>query len=208
MAVRDKNVQLLDEDTVQEVYTDKIAMYIKLFLEDNNLETIDNQFHWNACLRYLYKHIFKPDHNLRDNRKCAIPYEDIDTFNNIFDIYIDYCNLYKRNPTMYGYMLLTGLSKQGLYNLINGSDNLSLQWIDLYKKFEDVGQQALDNRLFDSNNVTGQLGLANHYYGYNLPGVSKERSTENRSLSDSKAAFDSFKLSGTSQNVKQIEQND
>ena len=170
----------INEDT--KVYTDKFQMYIDLFLDDNKFETIDNQFHWNACMMYIYRNVFKPDHNLRDNRKCIIPYQDINTFIDIHDTYIYYSTLYKRNPTLDGFLKLTGMNKQTIYNLSNGNDELSLQWLDLLKKFHDEGQQALDNRLFDSNNVTGQLGLANHYYGYNLPGVSRERSQDAKPL--------------------------
>ena len=109
--------------------------------------------------------------------------------------------------TVKGFCRLLGMSEDTFYRYASGEDKLSSHWSELVKKIESDKHETLDNKLYDSNNVTGQAILVNHYYGYNLPGVSKERSTENRSLSDSRAAFDSFKLTNNSQNVITDKQN-
>ncbi len=141
-----------------------------------------------------------------DNRKCIFPYDDIENINNIYDSFIETCLYFKRRPTVEHFCLLIGMSRQTLKNICDRNDELSLQWLDIKEKIETGKHNALDYKLFDSNNVTGQAILANHEYSYNLPGVSKERSQDNK-LTDSKASFEQFMLSGTGQNVIESDKN-
>lgn len=167
-----------NDDNEISVYNDKIDMYISLFKEENNIDCFKSQMVWDACLMYIYRNVFKPDHNLRDNRKCIIPYSDMDTIFKVLDIYTYYCNINERMTSIDGFCIMTGISDDTVYRNASGNSELSRQWKVLLKRLHGSKQSAIDSKLFDSNNVTGQLALANHYFGYNLPGVSKEVSRD------------------------------
>lgn len=182
MAMRKTEYETVDNSNMVNVYTDKFQMYIDMFMEEYRVEKIDSQSVWNACIEYLHKHIFKPDTNQRDNRSCVIDYYDINSITEVYKTYVLYCNVYKRMITVKGFCRLLGMSEDTFYRYASGNDKLSLQWSELVKKIDSDKHETLDNKLYDSNNVTGQAILVNHYYGYNLPGVSKERSQDIKPL--------------------------
>lgn len=182
MAMRKTEYETVDNSNMVNVYTDKFHMYIDMFMEEYRIEKLDNQPQWNACLDYLYKNIFKPDKNLRDNRNCIIDYTDVNSIMQIYNTYAMYCNIYKRMITIKGFCRLTGMTQDTFYRYASGNDKLSLQWSEIIKKIDHDKLETLDNKLYDSNNVTGQAILVNHYYGYNLPGVSRERSQDVKPL--------------------------
>lgn len=176
--MNDTDITELNNDTVIEIYKDKFKLYIDDFIEEYNIEKLDNQHQWNACLRYIYDHMFKPSKNMIDNRKCIVDYDNVNLVHKLCDMYIHYCSIYKRMVTIYGFSMLTGISEETIYNRANCNDKFSSSWLEIIKKLDSGKLQSLDNKLYDSNNVTGQAILVNHYYGYNLPGVSKEKSVD------------------------------
>ena len=168
-------------------------------MQENNLETIDKQNIWYACCMYIYQNVFKPDHNLRDNRKCIIPYDDIESIKKIYDNYVYNCMVFGRMITLYGFSKMIGISEDTIWRYSKGQDALSLAWSELFQKVDKDKEQTLNNKLFDSNNVTGQAILVNHYYNYNLPGVTKEHKIHGENqITDARAAFETFRISGDS----------
>lgn len=177
--MNDTDITELNNETIIEIYKDKFKLYIDDFMNEYNIESLDNQSQWCACLRYIYEHMFKPDRNLRDNRKSILDYQNIMLMHSICDLYISYCNVYKRMVNVYGFGLLTGMDEETVYRNANrDNSDVSSSWCEIIKKLDSGKLQSLDNKLYDSNNVTGQAILVNHYYGYNLPGVSKEKSVD------------------------------
>ena len=71
------------EDT-QEVFENDIAMYLRIFCEEQEIEDMRaaSQSVYNACLRYIQRHVFKDKDILRDksnvyninnsNKQCII----------------------------------------------------------------------------------------------------------------------------------------
>lgn len=65
-----------------------------------------------GMLKDIYNNIFKiTDRDKKYNNKtCNVDYGDIDTLNDIWDIYTGLCYKYCQNPTMLNFSLMTGIS--------------------------------------------------------------------------------------------------
>lgn len=65
-----------------------------------------------GMLKDIYNNIFKiTDKDKKYNNKaCNVDYGDIDTLNDIWDIYTGLCYKYCQNPTMLNFSLMTGIS--------------------------------------------------------------------------------------------------
>lgn len=65
-----------------------------------------------GMLKDIYNNIFKiTDRDKKYNNKtCNVDYGDIDTLNDIWDIYTGLCYKYCQNPTMLNFGLMTGIS--------------------------------------------------------------------------------------------------
>ena len=79
-----------------------------------------------GMLKYIYVNLFKPKpgENIYQNtieRNCNLDYGDIETLDNIWDIYTELCYKYMQIPTMLNYSILTGISVDWIYDIEKGN---------------------------------------------------------------------------------------
>ena len=172
-----------------EVYDNDMDLYLKLFCEEYDIPDLrkEPQSVWNACLMYIQKHVFNDRDKLKDNTQIDIVNGCMSStynrynyklLNNICDHYIYLCGLYNKEISINGFSKLTkinnGIIEEWGYNY-SGSNRLSMESNDIYKKLMKEREESLSNKLADGRqNPVGVIAILNKHYGWNMPGVSRE----------------------------------
>jgi hypothetical protein len=179
-----------DAEQTVEVFENDIDLYLKLFCEEQNIEDLkaESQSVWNAALMYVKRHVFPTSDTLKlknniinnnsimDSTYNAYNYDLVD---NVCDYYIYLCMRYDKEVSAIGFSLLTGIDRYTIATWRDGGNKLSTKSSDIGKKIYDYREESLSNKLVTGKqNPVGVLGVLNRHYAWNLPGVSKERTSE------------------------------
>ena len=185
--------KVADQEDVIDVFESDIALYLRMFCEENGIEDMkkESQSVWNGALRYIRRHVFNNKDVLKSKDNINIYNNNIpstfnaynyDTVNNICDIYIDLCFINDKEVSIIGFSNLTGIDQELIYNWGNEGTKLSSTSYQIYKKLNEFREESLSNKLVTGRqNPVGVLGVLNRHYAWNLPGVSREQA-EKRAL--------------------------
>lgn len=103
-----------------------------------------------------------------------------------------------------GFSKLTGITNEIISMWGNNNNKLSNKSFEIYKKLRQEREDSIVSKLADGKqNPVGLLAMLNRYEQWNLPGVSKEITNNNRLT-----AAELPKLGPDTRNVVQIEQNE
>lgn len=180
------------EDTEQtvEVFENDIDLYLKIFCEEQNIEDLkaESQSVWNAALMYVKRHVFSTPDILKSNSNIVnnnsimdsnYNQYNYDLVDNVCDYYIYLCMRYDKEVSAIGFSLLTGIDRYTIATWRDGQNKLSTKSLVIGKKIYDYREESLSNKLVTGKqNPVGVLGVLNRHYAWNLPGVSKERTSE------------------------------
>lgn len=179
-----------ETEQTTEVFENDIDLYLKLFCEEQKIEDlkVESQSVWNAALMYVKRHVFPTSDTLKlknniinnnsimDSTYNAYNYDLVD---NVCDYYIYLCMRYDKEVSAIGFSLLTGIDRYTIATWRDGGNKLSTKSSDIGKKIYDYREESLSNKLVTGKqNPVGVLGVLNRHYAWNLPGVSKERTSE------------------------------
>lgn len=178
-----------EADQTIEVFESDIELYLKLFCEEQSIDDLkaESQSVWNAALMYIKRHVFntsdilKSNNNIINNSIMDSNYNqyNYDLVNSICDYYIYLCMMYDKEVSAIGFSLLTGIDRYTIATWRDGQNKLSTKSLDIGKKIYDYREESLSNKLVTGKqNPVGVLGVLNRHYAWNLPGVSKERTSE------------------------------
>ena len=189
MTEEQQNIERIEEQAETfEVYADDIDLYINLFCKDQGIEDLrkESQSVWNACLMYVQRHAFldrqalkatenNPEYvnNIMPSTCGAYNYDLLDT---IVNAYIYYCYMYDKEVSIQGFSKLTNID---YYTITQwGMDiRLSKKSKGIYKKLISEREESLSAKLASGkSNPVGILSILNHWYSWNLPGVTREQS--------------------------------
>lgn len=186
-----------------EVFENDIELYLKAYCEEQDIKDMkkESQSVWNAALMYIKRHVFtnpgilkasKPltgyNNNNYNNQYSNLNNSNcnsynIDIVNYICDYYIYICAMNDKEVSINGFCYLTGIEQQTIYNWGDKVNKLSTSSFGVFKKLYDGREESLSNKLVTGKqNPVGILGVLNRHYAWNMPGVSRER-TSNRALS-------------------------
>lgn len=184
-----KEIDQVEPVPETEVYSSDIEMYIEMFcdeckppIQDMNKES---QSRWNACLMYIYKHMFS-NNQLRSKDIINIPnipksnynLYNYDKLEDILYIYYYLCNKYDKECSAMGFSLLTGVDSQTLLNWRDSAGKLSARGFGISQKLQQYREESLSNKLTSGKgNPVGVLAILNRWYSWNMPGVSREHVT-------------------------------
>ena len=186
----------MDQEQV-EVFNSDIEAYVAMFCEECKPPISDMakepQSKWNACLMYVGKHVFYKTDKLKLNKyidddrflmntTCGM--YDLDKVNEVVDIYIYLCSLYDKECSFVGFSLLTGISRYTLQDWGEDQRKLSPKAFHIAQKIRTFREESLSNKLTTVRNPVGVLAILNRHYQWNLPGVSKERSSREALTAD------------------------
>jgi len=157
-----------------EIFNNDIELYIKLFCEEQNIESMktESQSIWNGCLIYIYNHVFKNNKDLlRDKKINNYNMYDFELINNICDTYIYYCLLYDKEVSIIGFSRLLGINPDTIHEWKkpDNAKNATSQRSDIWKKLTESRQESLSNKLLTGKNPVGVIAILNHFYGWNSP---------------------------------------
>ena len=179
-----------DAEQTVEVFENDIDLYLKLFCEEQNIEDlkVESQSVWNAALMYVKRHVFSTPDILKSNSNIVnnnsimdsnYNQYNYDLVDNVCDYYIYLCMRYDKEVSAIGFSLLTGIDRYTIATWRDGQNKLSTKSLDIGKKIYDYREESLSNKLVTGKqNPVGVLGVLNRHYAWNLPGVSKERTSE------------------------------
>lgn len=179
-----------EADQTIEVFESDIELYLKLFCEEQSIDDLkaESQSVWNAALMYIKRHVFntsdilKSNNNIINNNSIMdsnYNQYNYDLVNSICDYYIYLCMMYDKEVSAIGFSLLTGIDRYTIATWRDGQNKLSTKSLDIGKKIYDYREESLSNKLVTGKqNPVGVLGVLNRHYAWNLPGVSKERTSE------------------------------
>lgn len=179
-----------DAEQTVEVFENDIDLYLKLFCEEQNIEDLkaESQSVWNAALMYVKRHVFSTPDILKSNSNIVnnnsimdsnYNQYNYDLVDNVCDYYIYLCMRYDKEVSAIGFSLLTGIDRYTIATWRDGQNKLSTKSLDIGKKIYDYREESLSNKLVTGKqNPVGVLGVLNRHYAWNLPGVSKERTSE------------------------------
>ena len=187
-----------DAKQTVEVFENDIDLYLKLFCEEQNIEDLkaESQSVWNAALMYVKRHVFnvpdilkmsKPLDGYNNNNynnqygnlnNCNCNAYNIELVNNICDYYIYICNLYNKGVTISGFSKLTGIGESTIHEWGDDNKKLSKSSLEVYKKLSREYENSAESKLWGNKNPVAVMAILNKRFGWNLPGVSKERTSE------------------------------
>ena len=206
MTGEQQNIERIEEQAETfEVYANDIELYINLFCENQVIEDLrkESQSVWNACLMYVQRHVF-PDrqalkatennpeytNNIMPSTCGAYNYDLLDT---IANAYIYYCYMYDKEVSIQGFSKLLGIPIT-VINLWGSDIRLSKKSMNIYKKLVAEREESLSAKLASGkSNPVGILSILNHWYSWNLPGVTREQSTRTALTADELPRLDSQK---------------
>ena len=130
---------------------------------------------WNDILDEINTRIIKPNFRLL---------KTISNINNQYDkdkVYILYnyiykkiCNKYIQEISLQGFINMSGIEKQTLYNW---TERPSATGFDLHEKIMQDNEQSLTSLMIGDKGIpTKYLAKLNRYHGWNMPGVTRETS--------------------------------
>lgn len=177
------------EDT-PEVFENDIDLYLQMFCEQYGIEdmTQEPQSRWSAAMQYIYKNVFKngclrlqgklegynnTTKGLNKSNCYTYDYEKVDR---VADHYIYLCDLYDKGKTIKGFSYLTGIGEETIYGWERKKDSmLSSSGSEIYKKLITAYEDSGESKLWSNRNAVAQMAIQNRRFGWNLPGVSKEK---------------------------------
>lgn len=144
-----------------------------------------SQNRWGACMLRVRKRIFPDSSIFGMEPYYPAPYGGLNScgaYNpellyGVYDIYISLCIEYDKAPTPFNFARLTGIDIQTLREWHNETrgDELSRSRKEFSKMLFENHEQSLSDFLTDGKrNPVALLGVLNHSYGWNMPGVSRE----------------------------------
>ena len=182
-----------------EYYCNRIDDAINQFCVEEEIDDLksETQNVFNACIKYIYKMVFKPvDKSLLRDSKCnsVIDYNDIDLLKGILEYYIYICDKYSKAVNVISFGNLIGLSRSVLYDWSNGDvRKLNSEFSDIYKILDAERERTLSDLLISGKKQPiGLLAVLNHEKGWNLPGSSREV-VHISAKEDAKAIADRYK---------------
>lgn len=108
---------------------------------------------------------------------------DYEIVNSVCDLYIDLCFIHDKEVSIIGFSNLTGIDTDTINEWGNGSVRVSSTSTVIYKKLRDFREESLSNKLVTGKqNPVGILGVLNHHYAWNMPGIKTEHSSKKAPL--------------------------
>lgn len=175
--IRDQAQEVTD---ILEVYENDFDMYLHLFCEENNIDDLkkESQSIWNACLYYIYSHVFKGTNQLKSTKLYDNPLlktnnnaYNYDLLLDIVDIYIyKLCMQYDKEVSLLGFSTLTGISNGTLIDWGNNRNKLSNGGYEIYKKLMTFNEESLSDKLVTGKqNPVGVIAVLNRRHGWASP---------------------------------------
>lgn len=128
---------------------------------DNDYKSLVNIKHQtiNYMLSYIYEQLFKPNHNLKNNQKSIIDYDDIELLQVLANKYINICQRFNKSLGLMSFSYFVGIDYTTLYKWLNEKESNPNRFYIL-KSIQESHKAAQISLLNDS--PVGALAVANN----------------------------------------------
>ena len=146
------------------VYKDELQEVVSTYCIQNDIDEANiYPTVWNDILTEIYEQIYLKDIELL---------HDIPNYSNQYN-YDKVCNSHCQEISQKGFLTMTGIEKQTLYNWASSGA------FDLQQKMQEDNQESLEKLMFDRrNNPMKYLPKLNRYHGYNMSGVRENKDSK------------------------------
>ncbi len=167
----EREQRVRDEPQTIEVYRNKIDLYLKMFCEEQGIESMkkEPQSIWNAALMFIRQNVFNT--GLPERMRCGNRYDDIDMLLAVCEHYIYLCYLYDKEVSCRGFCKLTGINEDTIFSWKNKEYRglTTTKYSEIYKRLHEEREESLTSKLVTANkNPVGILATLNHWYNWNL----------------------------------------
>lgn len=166
------DIKAIDQSNCISIVKDIIAKYCAV--NDLDEHDIPPQI-WNDIIDEIYINVFKDNSILLKDIPSPYNQYNQDKVLYIYNyIYKRICNNHCQEVTLKGFIDMTGIDKQTIYNWKSSNTRF-----DLHEKIMDDNEQSLEAMLHDKRiNPMKVLPSLNKKHGWNLPGVSREKASD------------------------------
>lgn len=170
------NNKNIDIEKVENIilYKNDFDIIIEDYCNSHNIDINDiPPLIWCDILLEIYENIFAINREYLRNKSTSHNEYNKDKVLYYYNIYKRLCMSHNQEVSQKGFLDMTGIEKQTLYNW--NSDGLGSSRFDLQEKIQEDNQQSLEKLMFDRrNNPMKYLPKLNRYHGYNMSGVRSE----------------------------------
>jgi len=213
------NVDIMD---LYDSWLESIRYYIDSVCDELRIPDLTTapQTQFNAVLKTIGRKLFMSNPSLKAvNPDYSVMAKYGNTMNKLYynpdalkvllDLYIYLCDCYDKAVSFKGFSCLCGMSYDELYYWL-GDNTVSKIYSDFAKTIKQSRHDSLTDILTTAKrNPVGILGILNHEYGWNMPGVTRETkrvvaleadqlpdlgAIKNASLTSEKTATEGYKL--------------
>ncbi len=166
------DIKAIDQSNCISIVKDIISRYCAV--NDLDEHDIPPQI-WNDIIDEIYINVFKDNTILLKDIPSQYNQYNQDKVLYVYNyIYKRICNNHCQEVTLKGFIDMTGIDKQTIYNWKSSNDRF-----DLHEKIMDDNEQSLEAMLHDKRiNPMKVLPSLNKKHGWNLPGVSREKASD------------------------------
>lgn len=187
--IKDSSIEYIKESDIDCIFDNDLDIYIDQFKEKYNISDLVSisQNQWNGLLMYIAKSYIKPSGILKIKNDLHNRY-NIPMFELLCDWYINQCSVNDKEISIKGFGFLCGVDDTLFYewenNYVGRYDKASSDRSNIAKKLRDAREMSLSNKLLGGKNPVGVLGILNHFYGWNMPGVREAATKSAGTLAD------------------------
>lgn len=187
--IKDGSIEYIKESDIDCIFDNELEIYIDQFKDKYNISDLVSisQNQWNGLLMYIAKMYIKPSKILKIQGDIYNRY-NIPMFEKLCNWYINQCSLYDKEISIKGFGFLCGVDDTIFYeweqNYVGRYDKASTDRSNIAKKLREAREMSLSNKLLGGKNPVGVLGILNHFYGWNMPGVRESATKSAGTLAD------------------------
>lgn len=159
------NLLVVNTDNALQVLQDKILYHIDAYINNlHNPDDIYKTFTFNGLLSYIGYHVFK-NHNKQyhGEQNSIIDYSDIDTLNNIWNLYKYISGLYDKTINLQSFSVFTCIHYESIKQWKNDKNDIRYNIVNQW--FNEC-ESVLVNRVSQDNSI-GSIFLLKSIHGMN-----------------------------------------
>ena len=157
-----KDVKKINIDTIENEIDNVINKFLIDLGIDNDYKSLMSIKHStiNYMLSTIYKTLFKPNHNLINNQKSIIDYNDVMLLQVLANKFIDICQRFNKSLGLMSFGYMIGVSYSTIYNWLQNDEKQNPERLKVLKNIQE-SHKAQHIALLNESPV-GALAVANN----------------------------------------------
>lgn len=163
MPVVNRTDNAININTIESQIDDVVISFFDKFNIDiydlNQCKTVTHNL-LNLCFREIYKQLFKPDHNMVNNQKSLVDYNNIEQLTILANKFVEICQHFNKSLGLMSFSFMLGCDYSTLYLWLQNDEQLNPKRFNVLKSIQECHKLAQISLLNDS--PVGALAVANN----------------------------------------------